>query len=269
MNSLLDDARIDVSQTPPVPFGRLAAVEARKMFDTRAGRWLIGITVGLLLAAMVVALLVMVLSDMGASLNGWLQVLTIPLSLLMPTIAIMSITQEWGQRTALTTFALEPRRIRVVAAKLVAVTALALVTMALAVLFGLLGNLLYDLLGSRDASWEIDGVALGWAVFTQLAFFVMAFGLGALLLSTPAAIVIYYVVSLLLPMMVTGAVYSLVSWGPDVIPWFDLTFAVAPFSNPDMPRPDNAVAQLVVATTLWVVLPLALGLRRIQRIELK
>ncbi len=36
---------LDVSQTRSVPFGRLVSVEIRKMADTRAGIWLLGLTV--------------------------------------------------------------------------------------------------------------------------------------------------------------------------------------------------------------------------------
>ena len=32
---------LDVSQTARVPFSRLVSVELRKMFDTRAGQWLL------------------------------------------------------------------------------------------------------------------------------------------------------------------------------------------------------------------------------------
>ena len=41
----------DVSGTPRIPFGRLFNVELRKSADTRAGRWLIGVTAGLALVA--------------------------------------------------------------------------------------------------------------------------------------------------------------------------------------------------------------------------
>ena len=37
----------DVTGTKGIPFGRLFTVELRKSADTRAGRWLIGVTVGL------------------------------------------------------------------------------------------------------------------------------------------------------------------------------------------------------------------------------
>lgn len=260
---------IDVSGTARVPFARLVGVETRKLVDTRAGRWLLSITAGLLVTAMFTALLVAVLNDFDLSFGAWLDILTVPMSLLLPTIAIISITQEWGQRTGLVTFCLEPNRTRVVLAKLVSVLNLAIGTLVLAAVLAVLGNVLFEAFSSRDAGWTVDGQALAWAVFTQLAFFVMAFGFGMVFLNTPAAIVLYYVVSLLLPLMVYGPVYGLVSWGPDVVPWIDLGFAIAPFGSDDVARPDLAVVQLVFVTLLWVVAPLVIGLLRVRRVELK
>jgi hypothetical protein len=46
-------------------------------------------------------------------------------------LAILSVTSEWSQRTALVTFSLVPDRRRVLAAKLVAVVVLAVAVMAL------------------------------------------------------------------------------------------------------------------------------------------
>src|SRR4029078_4020751 len=40
------------------------------------------------------------------------------LSILLPVVAILTLTSEWSQRTVLTTFTQEPRRMRVVTAKI-------------------------------------------------------------------------------------------------------------------------------------------------------
>lgn len=262
---------IDVSQTPRVPFLRLVGVEVRKMVDTRAGRWLIGITLGLLLVAMVIALLVAVLNDFDTSLAMWLQVLTVPMSLLMPTIAIIAITQEWGQRTGLTTFALEPHRVRVIAAKLVSVLVLAMATIVFAVVMAVLGNLLYQVFSGNQPGWDVESKVLIWTITLQLAYFVMAFGFGMVFLSTPAAIALYYVVSLLLPMMVYGTLLAFFEWAGNVIPWLDLGIAAAPLYGESMPGvpTDLAPYQFTFAFVLWVVVPVAVGLWRINRVELK
>lgn len=260
---------LDVSGTPRVPFGRLVQVEARKMTDTRAGFWLLLVTGLLMVGVAGIALLVIVLNDLGVSYMDWAtQIMVFPVSLLLPVFAIITVTSEWTQRTSLVTFALEPHRSRVLAAKLVTVLVLAVATIALALLLAAAGAALQGALG-ESPSWTFEAGPVFWAFMTQLLYFLMAFGLGLVLLNSATAVAIYYVVALLLPVLVWGPVYGLVSWGPDVIPWFDIGFAIAPLTAPDMPRPDAVVGQVIVSTLIWVVVPLVVGLRRALRTELK
>ncbi|MEO6789593.1 MAG: ABC transporter permease, partial [Ornithinibacter sp.] len=103
--------------TRGVPFARLVRVELRKMLDTRAGRWLI-IGIGLVIAG---ALTIMFFTEGGDhSFSDYLQATTMPQAILLPVVGILAVTSEWSQRTALVTFGLEPRRVRVAWAKLVA-----------------------------------------------------------------------------------------------------------------------------------------------------
>ncbi|HEX6620771.1 MAG TPA: hypothetical protein VF024_13980, partial [Solirubrobacteraceae bacterium] len=53
---------------------------------------------------------------------------------------ILLISSEWSQRTGLTTFALVPRRLRVVAAKLLASVVLSLVALALCIVVAIAGT---------------------------------------------------------------------------------------------------------------------------------
>jgi hypothetical protein len=263
---------IDVSGTPRVPFLRLVGVEARKLTDTRAGRWLIGITLGLLVVVAGI-ILVVAIADEGftMSLTEWQNTLAFLTTLLLPTVAIMSLTQEWSQRTGLVTFALEPQRMRVVRAKMVAVGAFAVVTLLFACLVAVVAH---GILGTtEDVTWELDGSAIGWTVYLQLAYFAMAFGLALVFLSTPVSIVVYYVVALVLPQIVYGMLYFLLSWGPDVVPWLDLSYAVSQYTGdlPEAPSgtPDLGIAPIAVSFVLWVVVPFVVGLLRVRRIELK
>src|SRR5690606_4484257 len=133
---------MDVSQTRRVPFLRLVGVELRKLTDTRAGRWLLGINVGILVLVTGIILVIAYFQDeMRLSLGDWQGVLGFLMSLLLPAIAIISITQEWGQRTALFTFALEPHRLRVVLSKLTAVVTLAVLTLVFAAVVAVIANL--------------------------------------------------------------------------------------------------------------------------------
>jgi ABC-type transport system involved in multi-copper enzyme maturation permease subunit len=261
---------IDFSGTPPIPFSRLVRVELRKMFDTRAGLWL-GIVTGVLIVlAMVIPLVVIALND-DVSISATIfitQIMTVPLSLLVPVFAITAVTSEWGQRTGLVTFALEARRSRVILAKLVVVVILAVATIALAVALGALGTALGGLISGEPPAWNLSLGVLAWVLGQQLAFFVMAFAFGLLLLSTAGAVSIYYVVALLLPLMVWGPLYGIFSWGRDVVPWFDLGFAAMPFTS-GLTTSGIDYLRVLATVTVWVLVPLALGLRRVLRAEVK
>jgi hypothetical protein len=261
---------LDISGTSPVPFSRLTRVELRKMLDTRGGFWLLLLTVVLLVLVTVVVLLVTALSDAtGApSLMDWVQILSLPLSVLLPVFPILSVTSEWGQRTALVTFSLEPHRIKVLTAKLAAVVALAAGTIVVAGLLGLVATPVAAALDGSSPVWEVDWSMLGFTLLVQLLYFLMAFALGAALLNSPGAISAFYVMGLLVPMMVYSTLYALFGWAQDVIPWIDLQFASAPFVS-GMETNGTEVAQFVVASLLWIVVPLAFGVRRLLRTEVK
>ncbi|MER7560204.1 hypothetical protein ABTZ46_24895 [Nocardioides sp. NPDC126508] len=262
-----------------VPFGRLLLVEWRKMTDTRAGRALLIISAGMLLLFMGIVVLVAALNDnFSIGLSAWSSILTIPLSLLTPVLAIMIVTQEWGQRTNMVTFSLEPSRLRVMAAKLVAVVAFALALIVVALLCGIVGNALAAAVGGYDASWSIDGQALGWGIAQQLLYFVSAFGIAMCLLSTPFSIVVVYVDQLLLPLMVWSTLYFIFDWAADVIPFIDMGYAMSPFSGAGAMMPDGSqlpdpgtqeVLALICSIVLWVVVPVALGAYRVLKSEVK
>lgn len=262
--------QIDVTGTPRTPFGRLAKVELRKMFDTRAGLWLGLITAFLILLALAIPQLVVALNDsVTISANIFMtQIMTIPLSLLVPVFAITIVTSEWGQRTALVTFALEPHRMRVLLAKLVTVVGLAAGTIAIALGLALAGTAVAGLIGDYSPNWNLGVDTVAWVFAQQLLFFVMAFAFGLLLLNTAGAVAIYYVVALLLPMMVFGPLYAIFGWAQDVVPWIDLGFALMPFSTGEGGDATDA-ARVVVTALIWVALPFMLGVRRLLRAELK
>ena len=260
---------LDVSATPRTTFGRLVRVETRKMTDTRSGFWLLLIT-GLLLALTAgLVLLVLALED-GAYLSAsdWGEVLTIPLSLLLPVFAILTVTSEWSQRTGLVTFSLEPHRLRVMLAKLVSVLLLALGTIVVAMVLGSIGNLVGAQIAGSEVRWNLTAGDLGGLLLVQVLYFLMAFALATLLLSTPGAIAVFYVVALLLPLMVYSILYAVFDWAQDLIPWIDMQFASSPFLGGDSVTGLDVV-RLVTAAAIWIVIPMVLGLRRIVRSEPK
>ena len=264
---------IDISSTPRVPFGRLVSVELRKMWDTRAGLWLLALTGGLLVLALGITLLVVALNDDARpSATEFSQIMTIPVSLLVPVLAITGITSEWSQRTGLVSFTLEPHRMRVVWAKFVTVLILAVATIVLAIVFGAIGTLLSAAITGNDPVWNIEAGTFIWTIINQLAYFTMAFAFGLVFLSTPASIAIYYVVAMLLPFMVYGTLYAIFDWAQDVIPWIDLGFAMGPYMGQGQGAVETSsttLMQVIVTFVAWVVLPFVLGLRRVTRAELK
>src|SRR5690606_13986885 len=154
----------------------------------------------LIVLAMGLTLLVVALNDeVTITASGFSDVMTIPVSILVPIFAILTVSSEWSQRTHLTTFTLQPNRGRVVAAEFVAVTLLALGTIVLAVALGAVGNVVYGLITDHETVWNVSGKQLFWTVVLQLVFFWMAFALATLLLNTPATIAVFYVVALILP----------------------------------------------------------------------
>ena len=110
------DGATPSSALGPIPFSRLVRVEWAKATDTRAARWLLAL-VGLSTAGMVLVP-VLAPTTFDQSYASYLRVAALGLTILLPVVAILTLTSEWSQRTVMTTFTQEPRRIRVVNAKL-------------------------------------------------------------------------------------------------------------------------------------------------------
>ena len=57
-------------------------------------------------------------SSIDQTYTSYLGFAAIGLTILLPVVSILTLTSEWSQRTALTTFTQEPRRMRVINAKI-------------------------------------------------------------------------------------------------------------------------------------------------------
>ncbi len=246
------------------------------MFDTRSGFWLMFATGILIALTLLICLLVVGLDDGTViTASGFSSIMTIPLSILLPVFAIVTITSEWGQRSHLSLFTLEPRRSRIIAAKLVSVLVLAVGTIVLAIILGTISNLLGAALGGYDAVWNFGISDLLWAVGLQLAFFLMAFALSMLLLSTAGSIVVFYIFALLLPFMVYPPLYFNFDWAQSFIPWIDFNYAASPLATgKDFDGKAVSVGAIdyirfIFALVLWVVIPGITGLRRVLKSEVK
>ncbi|MFF4876292.1 ABC transporter permease [Micromonospora sp. NPDC000668] len=237
---------------------RLTAVELRKLADTRAGRWLL-ITIGLVAAAIVTLQLIYAREAEQTFVNFFTPSL-LPIGVLLPVLGILSITSEWSQRTALTTYALVPRRERVVAAKLIAVVVAALASVLASLAIAAAGTLVASATGGAG-SWRIDGALILNAVILQVTGVLMGAAFGLLLLNPPLAIVGY----LLLPTLwgVLGEVVRPLR-GP--ASWLDTSRTMEPLFSSDTITGEQW-GRMAVSLLVWMVLPLAAGLVRTLRRE--
>jgi len=244
-----------------VPFGRLLRVELRKLVDTRAGFWLLT-AIGLITVAVVVVFLFVADADQLTYLN-FVGATATPQSILLPVLGILAVTAEWSQRTGLVTFTLEPSRLRVAVAKLAAVVLVGLLAVLVALGVAALGNLAGSLLMDGDGSWAFEVANVRDFFVLQLLGVVQGFAFGMLLMSSAAAIVLYYVV----PIAWT-ALFSMVGALADAAPWLDLNTAIAPAFDQQTFQGDDW-AHIAVTATIWVVVPFVLGLVRLLRREVK
>lgn len=248
-----------------IPIGRLIRVELRKSFNTRAGRWLLGTITGGIAIVMAIMVIVGIVNDEAYGLTDFMQVANfLPMGLLLPVLGVLSVTGEWGQRTNMVTFALEPRRSRVVVAKLATGVIMALGAALTALTIGFVALSVFDLVGGT-ASWVFSGQALGAFALLQLIGVLTGFAFGMLILNTPAAIVSYFAYSFLLPtVFMAGA--SLWDWAESIRPWIDFNYVQEPMMQGSL---DIDWLQFVVTTAIWFVAPVALGARRLLRAEIK
>lgn len=252
--------------TTRVPFSRLVAVEHRKLVDTRAGRGLVVVVGVLTLVALVGALLVAGRSDLALGYRTLLGVATVPAGLLLPVLGILSVTGEWTQRTHMVTFALEPRRVRVVAAKLVTGVVVATLTTLVVMALTALAHLVEIGLLDAPAAWSLPLAAGVGHVVVQVLGLLTGFAFGMLLLSTPAAIVLYVAFSLVLP-TVLSTVGALVTSAADVVVWFDLVAAQSALTNGTVSG--AGWQHLATSGAVWFLLPLGLGLARVLRADVR
>jgi ABC-2 type transport system permease protein len=258
-------ATIDKTR-PGIPMSRLVKVELRKLVDTRAGFWLL-LSIGIVTALVVIIQQwVVAAQDMHITYSDIAGAMASPMGIFLPVLGIMSVTSEWGQRTGLVTFTLEPRRDRVVAAKLISGVIAAVASVALALVLGVLGNLAYGALTGHNVVWdvstlEICGILLAWVIGLLTGF---AFGM--LLMNTAAAIVLFFVYSFVLPGLLEWG-YQTVGWIHDLRPWVDFSDAQTPLYDATMSGKDWA--QFAISGAVWFVLPLGIGIWRLLRSEVK
>ncbi len=256
---------LHVGDTRPIPFWRLVRVELRKSYDTRAGFWLLATIALVVLAAEVIAVAVTAVQDEPMEFGDFVGTAAFLTSFLLPVLGIMVVTTEWSQRTAMVTFALEPRRALVIAAKALVGVLLTLATVVVSIAIGFVANLTYGLI-TGQTDWTFGWSDFAAFLITQVLAMLGGFALAALLLNTPAAIVVFFVYKWVLPgLFALGA--ALMGWFDSLRPWID--FQSAQNVIWEMSGTPEEWLQLVVSGIVWLVVPLLIGIRRVLRAEVK
>jgi ABC-2 type transport system permease protein len=240
-----------------IPMARLTRVELRKLADTRSGLWLLIVIA--LAAAGTAAIMLGAAPKDEQNFAGLLSFGLFPAAVLLPVLGILSMTSEWSQRTALTTFTLTPARGRVITAKLIAAVLIAIATTVAAAALSAAANLIAIGTGG-DGSWHIEAAFVGQLLVNQVVFVLMGSAFGALLMNSPLAIVLYLVIPTL-----WSVLGEMVSWLQRAAGWLDINGTSMPLSEPGMTG--DQWARFGVATLVWVALPLVLGTVRVMRRE--
>ena len=249
----------------PIPTTRLVMIELRKMFNTRSGFWLL-VSIGVLSVVATGAVLLFA-PDSEIAYENFAAAIGFPMSVILPMIAILGVTSEWSQRSGLTTFTLVPSRGRIIWAKAFATFVVGVGSMAVAFAVGAVGNLLGSTAMGLDAVWDVSLAAAAQIVLGNLVGMAIGFTLGVVLRNSAAAIVGYFVVSLVLP-GILALLAQVRSWFADLQPWIDWnTTQVALFENDT----DTAREWVMLASTtgIWIALPLVIGLLFLRRSEVK
>jgi hypothetical protein len=255
----------DTAPTPTagvarVPFSRLVRVELRKTYDTRAGMWLM---ISLVAITLVAAILFLIFADPTSDLSmlNFVGMSSFFQALLLPVLGILVVTSEWSQRTGLVTFTLEPSRLRLLAAKTVAVILLGIAAAVLAVVFSAIMTALAGLFYSDGGSWDFGPYSWLQLIVQQLFYLLAGYALGTIFLNSAAAIVISYILPLAFSILVSFP------WFQDAAPWLDKNTATQHMLSDDMPASDWW--RILVTSIWWLWLPLAAGVYRVVRSEIK
>ncbi|MCB0965701.1 MAG: hypothetical protein KDB37_02600 [Ilumatobacter sp.] len=234
----------------PIPFSRLVRVEWIKATDTRSARWLLGL-VGLTTTALMLVP-VLVPTSFEQTQATYLRVAALGLTVLLPVVTILLFTGEWSQRSIMTTFTQEPRRIRVVNAKL----AVSMLMGTGGAIFGgavAAAGLAVVAAAGRDVASDMSvGVVAGYLIFVFLNV-LAAVALGALLQNSAAAIAAAFALPATFAVIGSASTF--------VADWIDMSVWSWILEN-DW---SGHIPQISVTVIIWVAAPLSAGIARTVR----
>lgn len=254
-------ATFDPATAPPAPSQRtLTLVELRKMTDTRSGRWVLAV-IGLSMIGM--TCLVVFAGDAGDRTSTEIFLASqAGMSVLLPVLGILAITAEWTQRTGHTTFALVPRRGRVVQAKVQAGILLAAAFLLTSGLVTIGGHALGLATDRADGGWSVPADLVATRALDCVIAVLCGIAFGMLLSSPLLAILSYYAIPI-----VFGILAATVSAVDAPLGWINLGETLAPLSEEGTVT-GNEWARIAASVGLFTVLPFAAGTWRTLRREI-
>ncbi len=234
------------------------AMELRKAVDIRASRWLL--LAALLLAVVTSASGVAQVGGdpAGVELAPFLDRVLLGVTLLLPLVGVLVVASEWSRRTALSTFALVPRRGRVLSAKVAAALLVVVTVVLVCGGVGLAGAALAARVAGVPVVLDGGVAAVVSAVATTALLTLVGVGIGALAGSTSVGVLAYLVLPLGFSLVAPQVLGDAAAW-VDGVGVFE---RVAEGTT----RP---WAPTGTALALWVALPLALGTARFLRREMR
>ena len=250
--------------SPRIPLTRLVEVELRKSIDTRSGFWLLA---GIGLAALLTTGAVIAWAPASEfRYSQFTLAIGVPMTVILPIIAVLSVTAEWSQRTGLSTFTLVPHRGRVLLAKALAVGLVAVAATAVAFAVGALGNVVGAAMAGLDPVWDQHFADVGYFALGNTLLLLVGFTLGVLLRNSPAAIVAYMIYAFVAPGLLAFLAFNQ-AWFYDARPWVDPKF------NQDARLQGGLNGEgwshLAITTLVWVVVPLLAAVMNLRRSEVK
>jgi len=249
----------------PIPMTRLVKVELRKMFNTRSGFWML-VSIGVL-SVLATGAVIVFAPDSDINYDSFATAIGFPMSVILPIIAILGVTSEWSQRSGLTTFTLVPRRGHVIGAKAIGTLLVGVASMGVAFAVGALGNLLGAAITGVDVVWGVTLAHSAQILLGNLIGMAIGFTLGVVLRNSAAAIVGYFVVSLVLP-GILALLASVREWFADLQPWIDWNFTQVELFE-GTTNTAREWAMLGSTTMIWILVPLIIGWAFLRRSEVK
>src|SRR4051812_29916782 len=238
-----------MSTVQAIPLGRITGTELRKMLDTRSGFWLLASTG--LLALLATSMVILFARHEELTYSSFTAAIGIPMTIVLPIIAILSVTSEWSQRSGLTTFTLVPHRGRILAGKALSCLGVALLTIPTAFGTGAVGNLVGTAVAGVEPVWDLTPRDLGTIALAEVLSLLVGFMLGVVIRASSGAIVAYFLYAFVLPSL-SMLLAASQHWYHDLQPWVDFDHNQKALLNGTMDT--QSWGHLVLTAALWLVL---------------